>query len=175
MSLYSLTGRKGELLRKAEHEELTPEELEELMLIDDNRSSLFELLGKFIRSLKAESKIVNAEKMEFTNRERAIKQNIERVQDLVLADMQINKERSHKAGQFLFSCVDNRRTLNVVDNDVLYESRPDLVNVEYKPDKTAINKEFNQTGEIFEGTEPNPPTSHLRIKVGGTPKTEEGE
>lgn len=175
MSLYNLTGRKGELLRKAEWETLTPEELEELMLIDGNRTEHFQELGKFIRSLKAEAKMVNTEKQKFVSRERAIKRNIEKVQEDILADMEINDERQHKTSSFVFNRVDNRRTVNVLDAEELHQVRPELVTVEYKPNQTAINSEFNDTGEILDGTEPKPPTSHLRIQVGGEVKEAEAD
>lgn len=164
LSLYNITNKFVELMNKAESEELTEEEVQEIGA--ELEQELLNKSSNIIAYIRNGESLINAIKDEETRLEemrKAGERKLENFKTYVLDNME-------RLG--ISTIPTSLGNLKVAKNPISVEiTNEDKVPAEFKKivtkesiDKTAIKKHFKETGEIVSGTRIIDDKTSLRIK-----------
>lgn len=160
MSVYytHITEDNQEIAHKAEIAELTLEDLEQLEANYLQRNQKMEELGKLIKSLRAEAKSLEEDERELKARKIVVKENMNKIRDIVLREMVEHGEEKAKFGTVRYSVTDQGACIVIKDAEAVYNYNPEFAKKEvtYKVDrecKKKLEQTLEENGEVAVGTE----------------------
>ena len=164
LTLYNITNKFAELIEKAQDEELTEQEYnqlaEELALELQNKSA--NIIG-YIKNTEILIDAIKAEEKRLSDMRKAGEAKLEKFKQYVKENMERLGLEKIPTELGNLTIAKNPISIEIENEDEIPEEFKQYV-VTAKIDKTAIKKHFQETGEIVEGTRVINNKTSLRIK-----------
>ena len=164
LSLYNITNKFVELMNKAENEELTEEEVQEIGA--ELEQELLNKSSNIIAYIRNGESLINAIKDEETRLEEMRKvgeRKLENFKTYVLDNMERLEISTIPTSLGNLKVAKNPISVEITNEDEVPAEFKKIVTKE-SIDKTAIKKHFKETGEIVSGTRIIDDKTSLRIK-----------
>lgn len=147
MNLYTLTESYRNLLELTENEEVQQEVLEEsLKDLEDDINTKVENIAKVIKTLNAESKVLDEEVKRLANRKKILNNRIDSLKTYVLGNMNALGLKKVKGAILSVSITEPKSTQIYSENLIPNEYKEEIIT--FKIDKTAIKKAINEGLEV---------------------------
>ncbi len=156
MTLYELTAQFQQLadalVRAAEDPEL---ETAIAAMLEDTAGNLEEKAegyARVIRNFEAEAKMYREEEKRLAEKRKVCENSIERLKNNLQAAMAQTGMRKFSSGVFSFAIVKNGGKAPIVEIPPAEELPEELTRVTIEPDKDAIRKYIEETGDLSYGS-----------------------
>ena len=161
MTLYNLTIEYMQLLEN--DEEITSEDLQNLLNLEEHISIKAENISKLIKNLEGDNLALSKEVARLSSSFKINTNKIKTLKDYLLTNMQIAQINQIKSSLFNVSIYKNPLSVEVIDEDTINEKYK-TYKTACKIDKISIIKDFKEDGEVPTGVKIIQDGINLRIK-----------